>query len=76
MIEAETADSGAYLNEADPLVYPPGELRWQKEFYGSNYDRLRRIKRKWDPESLLYAHTAVGAEDFFQDGEGRLCRIH
>jgi hypothetical protein len=76
MIEAETADSGAYLNEADPLVYPPGELRWQKEFYGSNYDRLRRTKRKWDPESLLYAHTAVGAEDFFQDGEGRLCRIH
>jgi hypothetical protein len=27
IIEAEIVDSSIYLNEADPLVYPPSELR-------------------------------------------------
>ncbi|CAG8958606.1 hypothetical protein HYFRA_00009923 [Hymenoscyphus fraxineus] len=75
LIEAETQESGAYLNEADPLVYPkdnPG--KWQSAFYGTNYQRLREIKDKYDPASVFYAYTAVGSEDWVEDGEGRLCR--
>lgn len=73
-LQAATPESGAYLNEADPLVYPPESLEWQDTFYGSNYARLREIKDKWDPESLFYARTAVGSEDWVDDGDGRLCK--
>ncbi len=75
MIETATPDSGAYLNEADPLVYPPDSPeKWQHAFYGSNYPRLRRIKEKWDPDSIFYGYTAVGSEDWTQDSDGRLCK--
>lgn len=75
MIEAVTPDSGAYLNEADPLVYPPGKpQKWQDAFYGANYAQLRQMKDKWDPESVFYAYTAVGSEDWVEDSEGRLCK--
>lgn len=71
-IQNATPESGAYLNEADPLVHPPESLEWQWTFYGSNYARLREVKDKWDPESLFYARTAVGSEDWVSDGDGRL----
>lgn len=61
---------GAYLNEAD-FRNP----RWRDEFYGSNWQRLSDIKRKWDPEGLLYAITAVGSEMWETDAHGRLCKV-
>jgi hypothetical protein len=73
-LEAVTPGGGAYLNEADPFVYPVGSSRWQETFYGSNYAKLRDIKDRWDPESVFYAYTAVGSEDWVVDGSGRLCR--
>lgn len=73
-MEAATPDSGAYLNEADPYVYPPGSLKWQNTFYGTHYPRLRQIKDKWDPQSVFYANTAVGSEDWTEDASGRLCK--
>jgi hypothetical protein len=65
---------GAYLNEADPYVYPQGSTQWQEIFYGTNYPRLRSIKDRWDPTSVFYAHTAVGSEDWTIDSAGRLCK--
>ena len=73
-MEAATPDSGAYLNEADPYVYPPGSLKWQNTFYGTHYPRLRQIKDRWDPQSVFYANTAVGSEDWSEDASGRLCK--
>ena len=73
-MEAVTPDGGAYLNEADPYVYPPGTTKWQNTFYGTNYPRLRQIKDKWDPQAAFYANTAVGAEDWTEDSAGRLCK--
>ncbi|KAF2032365.1 FAD/FMN-containing isoamyl alcohol oxidase-like protein MreA [Setomelanomma holmii] len=61
--------SGAYMNEAD-FRNP----KWKEEFYGSNWERLSGLKKKWDPEGLLYATTAVGSEEWIQDKAGRLCR--
>ncbi|KAK4627428.1 FAD-linked oxidoreductase sthB [Fulvia fulva] len=75
LIEAVTCDSGAYLNEADPLVYPADQPeKWQNAFHGSHYPRLREIKDIYVPEGVFYANTAVGVEDWSIDGEGRLCR--
>ncbi|KAH7082368.1 FAD binding domain protein [Paraphoma chrysanthemicola] len=61
--------SGAYMNEAD-FRNP----RWQEEFYGSNWEKLSSLKKKWDPTGILYAKTAVGSEAWEEDEEGRLCR--
>lgn len=63
-------DSGCYLNEADP--YQPS---WQTVFYGKNYDKLRRIKKKYDPKDLFYATTAVGSDEWVVQQGGRLCRV-
>jgi FAD/FMN-containing dehydrogenase len=62
--------SGAYLSEAD-FRNP----KWKEEFYGVNWARLSEIKSKWDPESLLYATTAVGSDEWEADANGRLCRV-
>ncbi|KAI1080347.1 FAD-binding domain-containing protein [Whalleya microplaca] len=70
--------SGAYLNEADI-----NEPDWQQAFYGSHYQYLYDLKRKYDPWGLMYAPTAVGAEDWFVTHQieyyptqnGRLCPV-
>ncbi|KAF5850704.1 hypothetical protein GGP41_010362 [Bipolaris sorokiniana] len=69
---------GTYLNEAHV-----DEKDWQESFYGGYYPRLSEIKRKWDPNDVFYATTAVGSERWkVEDGEqgvqtqnGRLCRV-
>ncbi|KAJ5630613.1 FAD/FMN-containing dehydrogenase [Penicillium longicatenatum] len=68
-IESITPGAGAYLNEAD--VNQP---HWQQTFYGDKYERLLKIKQKYDPRGLLYAATAVGSESWVQREDGRLCR--
>lgn len=73
-LDAAIPNMGAYLNEADPYVYPQGSTQWQEIFYGSNYPKLRSIKGKWDPKSVFYAYTAVGSEDWTIDSGGRLCK--
>jgi hypothetical protein len=35
---------GAYINYIDPLL-----LDWTKKYYGSEYDRLRKVQEKWNP---------------------------
>lgn len=74
-VEAATPDGGAYLNEAEPLVYNDSAEHWKQAFYGDIYPRLRAVKQKWDPEGLFYGYTAVGSEDFTEDGDGRICRV-
>ncbi|KAJ7110724.1 hypothetical protein C8R43DRAFT_162562 [Mycena crocata] len=49
-----TADA-AYLNEAD--VYEPN---YQVSFWGSHYEELLKIKRKYDPLHLLDCWQCVG----------------
>ncbi|PHH68281.1 hypothetical protein CDD82_680 [Ophiocordyceps australis] len=68
-LTALAPESGAYLNEGNIA-----QKHWQKEFYGANYDRLRRIKHMYDPKDVFFADTAVGSEAWTRDGHGRLCR--
>jgi len=45
-IERATVGGGAYLNEADPLVYPEGDSgKWKEAFYGANYAKLSEVKK-------------------------------
>ena len=60
---------GAYMNEGD-FMNP----RWKEEYYGENYDKLKAIKKKWDPKDLFYATTAVGSDAWTVAADGRLCR--
>ncbi|CAG9982815.1 unnamed protein product [Clonostachys byssicola] len=68
-LEAITPDGGVYLNEAD--FQAPD---FQNTFYGNHYQRLLSIKRKYDPDSIFYAVTAVGSESWEQRIDGRLCK--
>lgn len=76
---ALTPGSGAYHAESDYMQ--PG---WQEAFWGSNYGRLLRIKRRYDPYELLYVHHGVGSEDWAVDSfivgdipsqAGKLCKV-
>jgi FAD/FMN-containing dehydrogenase len=51
--------AGSYMNEGDP-----GEPNWQQAFFGENYDRLLKIKRKRDPWGVFWAATTVGSEEW------------
>ncbi|KAK4240110.1 hypothetical protein C8A03DRAFT_13528 [Achaetomium macrosporum] len=60
---------GAYMNEA-----AFDEPNYRHEFWGSNYERLLRIKRAIDPDDVLWCTPCVGNERWEQVG-GRLCRV-
>ncbi|KAK8023735.1 FAD-linked oxidoreductase patO [Apiospora rasikravindrae] len=69
-LERLTPGGGAaYLNEAN---FEQGDF--QRTLYGDHYGRLLEIKRKYDPESIMYARTAVGSEEWKERGDGGLCR--
>ncbi|UKZ54387.1 hypothetical protein TrVGV298_008195 [Trichoderma virens] len=69
MMEEITPGGGSYMNEAG------WELTdWKESFFGQNYDKLLRIKNKWDPSGLLYGLKLVGSDAWVLDANGRLCR--
>ncbi|KAL8906001.1 MAG: hypothetical protein Q9207_002286 [Kuettlingeria erythrocarpa] len=72
LLTALTPNGGAYINEAD-FQQPD----FQSVFYGSNYPILKATKNKYDPLDMLYAITAVGSEDWYEDQAqgGRLCPV-
>jgi hypothetical protein len=70
-MDEATPGSGVYINEVDPLY--KGD--WKQAAFGVNYDRLLRIKNKYDPDRLLFGHMSVGSDAFKYDGSGRLCTV-
>ena len=63
-------DTGAYFNEPDA-----NEPNWQKSFFGEHYEKLREIKEKYDPESVLWCRRCVGSEKLVEGSDGRLCEV-
>ncbi|KAF2279265.1 FAD-binding domain-containing protein [Westerdykella ornata] len=57
--KAITPGGGSYMNEGDMQ-----EPDWQQAFYGSNYARLKQIKRKWDRHGLFWVIGGVGSEEW------------
>ena len=72
-----TPGGGGYGNEGDVM-----EPDFGQAFFGSNYERLLRIKEETDPWDVFWAPTAVGSEGWYVTGQedwltlqnGRLCR--
>ena len=48
------------------------EPQWQKSYFGVNYDKLLRVKEKYDPNNTLWCHPCVGAEIFSLKVDGKL----
>ena len=57
VFRAAMPQSGSYANEADYF-----ETDWQNQFWGTNYERLLAIKRKYDPGMVFRAHHGVGSD--------------
>ncbi len=53
----------SYVSESDYF-----ERDWQRGFWGINYKRLTRIKERYDPEGLFFAHHMVGSQHWSPDG--------
>jgi FAD/FMN-containing dehydrogenase len=54
-----SSDWGAYPNYVDPTLSPQEAHRL---YYGQQYDRLREIKRRYDPEMRFWNPQAIGVE--------------
>jgi FAD binding domain/Berberine and berberine like len=57
-LETLAPNSGAYANEADPWT-----AGWREAWWGPNYPRLLKIKRKYDPHGLFNCWRCVGWEE-------------
>jgi FAD/FMN-containing dehydrogenase len=58
--------AGSYVNETDYF-----QADWQRAFWGPNYPRLLRVKRRYDPTGLFTVHHGVGSEGWSADGFSR-----
>ena len=48
---------GTYLNEADPW-----DPDWKTEWFGDQYDWLKSVKEKYDPDGVFWCWRCVGNE--------------
>jgi FAD/FMN-containing dehydrogenase len=60
-------DAGSYVSESNFF-----NKRWQQDYWGEHYPRLRSVKKQYDPEGLFFVHHGVGSEDWSADGFTRL----
>jgi FAD/FMN-containing dehydrogenase len=62
--------AGAYLNAANGF-----SRSWKHDFYGNKYDKLLKIKEKYDPTESLWSYSGVGSEKWKYDlHSGLLCQ--
>jgi berberine-like enzyme len=50
------------------------EPDWQKSMFGTNYQRLLDVKRKYDPNNTFWCYPCVGSEVFSLRADGKLYR--
>ena len=62
-LRAVAPGAGSYVSESDYFLRD-----WQRGFWGGNYPRLARAKRRYDPDGLFHVHHGVGSEDWSRDG--------
>jgi hypothetical protein len=48
---------------------------WKHDFYGDKYDKMLKIKEKYDPTESLWAYSGVGSDKSKYDlHSGLLCQ--
>ncbi|KIL86286.1 hypothetical protein FAVG1_10684 [Fusarium avenaceum] len=63
-------ETGAYMNEGNPF-----NSDFKKDFYGSNYQQLLKVKNKYDPTNSFWVLSGVGSDAWDYDlNTGRLCK--
>ncbi|MBV9300681.1 MAG: BBE domain-containing protein, partial [Acidobacteriaceae bacterium] len=60
-------NGGSYVSESNFF-----EDNWQRSYWGSNYERLASIKKRYDPSGLFFVHNGVGSEEWSADGFTKL----
>jgi FAD/FMN-containing dehydrogenase len=60
-------EAASYVSESNFF-----EDDWQRAFWGENYASLLKVKAKYDPGGLFFAHHGVGSEFWSADGFTRL----
>jgi hypothetical protein len=66
-LRAISTNAGSYVSESNYF-----EKQWQHSYWGANYARLARIKKKYDPAALFCVHNGVGSEEWAANGFARL----
>ncbi|TQV91952.1 FAD-binding, type 2 [Cordyceps javanica] len=69
LLRAASPVGGAYINEATF-----DNAHWKEDYFGANYDKLLRVKKKYDPQFVLYGPASVGSDTWTRASDGRLCR--
>jgi hypothetical protein len=62
-------NAGSYVSESNYF-----NRTWPDAYWGTNYSRLRVIKKKYDPDGLFFVHHGVGSEEWSADGFTRLTK--
>lgn len=63
-------DGGSYSNEADTFM-----PQWRHEMYGDNWEKLLKVKDKWDPEGVFFSRHTPGADKWrINLDTGRMCK--
>lgn len=52
-----------YVSESDYF-----DTDWRESYWGPHYNRLRAVKRKYDPDGMFVVHHGIGSEDWSADG--------
>ncbi|KAL5041239.1 hypothetical protein BDW71DRAFT_192209 [Aspergillus fruticulosus] len=68
-LEALTPGSGTYENESNFL-----QPNWKEVFFGENYNKLAKIKKKWDPKNFFYSYKGVSSDYWTVSESGRMCK--
>lgn len=55
--------AGSYVSESNYF-----NSTWKQAFWGSNAERLTRIKDAYDPNGLFFVHHGIGSEKWSADG--------
>lgn len=70
-LRAVTPGGGTYMNEATF-----DNVHWKEDYFGVNYETLRAVKAKYDPDDLFWANAAVGSDvSWAPAADGRLCKV-
>lgn len=55
-LRAVAPDGGSYVSESNYF-----EENWQRSYWGSNYERLAAIKKRYDPDGVFSVHHGVAS---------------